>query len=553
MFTAHQKHKLWLRLFACIGLGLIWAFAFPKWNMVGFAWLTPACLIVIGAGTQGKSVFGWAYLASWTHAATSLYWLLNMPHFTGALAGWFSLSAYVALFPALWTAICWHLIYQFKGTAHNGAPTDTLQWLRSRTLFEAQRLSILGAVLWVGMEWIVSNLFTGFPWLLLGASQLPYAPLAQTAALGGVPMISFIVVWTSLATGIGIARTKLRTPGPWTWLPDTILPVGVTIALCIYGYQRIQSIEDSRPKETFKVALIQPAFPQTLIWNSLEDQSRFEDLLGLSKAALQLDVDLLVWPEGAFPGNIQSFKPMKDLLNQHQAWFCFNGTDVDFETLNSDHPTTFNAAFFMNPSGQLRDTYHKRHLVMFGEYVPLHQWFPILKILTPIQHLFTAGKQAEAFHLPEQDIRLFPLICFEDVMPHLSHQATHEIDCLLNLTNDGWFKESAAQFQHAGLAAFRSIETGLPMIRCGNNGLTCWVDPAGRINTPGSHLGSEDIYSKGFRIMDIPKGWKVPLTLYQNIGRYFSLTCFLISCILILAKTKKKTESPSTSNVINLE
>ena len=84
----------------------------------------------------------------------------------------------------------------------------------------------------------------------------------------------------------------------------------------------------------------------------------------------------------------------------------------------------------------------------------------------------------------EQDIRLFPLICFEDVMPHLSHQVTHEIDCLLNLTNDGWFKESAAQFQHAGLAAFRSIETGLPMIRCGNNGLTCWVDPAGRINTP---------------------------------------------------------------------
>ena len=537
---APRKHMIWIRVLASIGLGLVWAFAFPTWNMVGFAWVAPACLIAISASSKGKAVFGWAYLASWVHAATALYWLLNMPHLAAAIAGWLSLSAYVALYPALWGWICWLTLSKFKNNPHSEQPINTLEWFRSLTLLNAQRLSLSGAVLWVGMEWLVSHLFTGFPWLLLGASQLPWTPLAQTAAIGGIPLISFIMVWTSLSVGIGIVRTRIRTPNPWKWMPDAALPVCVIIALNFYGYQRIQSIEASRPKDSIQVALIQPAFPQTLIWDSREDQSRFEDLLKLSEAALQLDVDLLVWPEGAFPGNIDSFKPVWDLLDRYQAWLCFNGTDVDVETLSTDDPTIFNAAFLMNPSGQLKSIYHKRHLVMFGEHVPLDQWFPFLRMLTPIEQLFTAGKQPEVFHLPEKDVRFFPLICFEDVMPYLSHEATQEIDYLLNLTNDGWFKESAAQIQHAGLASFRSIEMGLPMIRCGNNGLTCWIDPAGRRDGVGFANDSLDIYGRSFRVAEIPKGWNVPATLYQRLGKHFSFGCFLIGCAMVMATLRKK-------------
>jgi apolipoprotein N-acyltransferase len=124
-----------------------------------------------------------------------------MPHLAGAIAGWLSLSAYVALYPALWTWMCWHILSKLKNTHHPEQSINTLEWLRSLTLLKAQRLSLLGAVLWVSMEWIVSHLATGFPWLLLGASQLPWTPLAQTAAMGGVPLISFMMVWTSLSVG----------------------------------------------------------------------------------------------------------------------------------------------------------------------------------------------------------------------------------------------------------------------------------------------------------------------------------------------------------------
>lgn len=540
MISATHKTRLFLRLFASLGLGIIWALAYPTWSMVGFAWIAPVCLIAIGAGCKSKHIFGWSFLASWAQSATVLYWLLNMPHLPAAIAGWLSLSAYVACYPALWAWLVWRKITQLRIGVHPDKPPDILEWIRSLTLINAQYLALWGAALWGGMELAVSHLLTGFPWLLLGATQLPWTPLAQTAALGGVPMISFIIVWTSLSLGIGIARSRLTSPSPWKWMADVIVPAGVIGLLSIYGYERIKTIDASRPAESFRVALIQPAFPQTLIWNSQEDQSRFDDLLSLSEAALKLEPDLLVWPEGAFSGNIESFVPVWDLLDRHQAWLCFNGTDVDVTTLDTEDPTTFNAAFLMDPSGKLTDTYHKRHLVMFGEFVPLSQWFPFLKMLTPIQHLFTPGKQSKTFSMPLQNVQLYPLICFEDVMPYLTRGATRQqIDFLLNLTNDGWFKESAAQFQHASLAAFRSIETGLPMIRCGNNGLTCWIDPTGQLHGMAPSNDSTDIYGRGFRVLEIPKGWAVKPPIYQSIGKFFSWGCLFSALALWFVQGRK--------------
>ena len=174
---------------------------------------------------------------------------------------------------------------------------------------------------------------------------------------------------------------------------------------------------------------------------------------------------------------------------------------------------------------------------MFGEFVPFSKWLPFLKYLTPVIHLFTPGQSSKAFHIPDLDIHLFPLICFEDVMSYLTKEAMHqEVDFILNLTNDGWFKESAAQFQHASLAAFRSIETGLPMIRCGNNGLTCWIDPTGQRH--GVTVGDEntDVYGRGFRVMEIPKGWHVAPAIYRIVGDLFAWMCLLVATAVWLLR-----------------
>ncbi len=539
------------KLALCAGLGFLWTLSYPQWQMVGFAWIIPACLIALSANLKLKAVFGWCYLASWIHSATTLYWLLNMPHFAGAIAGWLSLTLYTAIYPALWACLFWGLLLRSQILCQKAVQKrkGTLEWFRSLTLIESQRIALVGAMLWVGAEWMMSHLLTGFPWLILGATQLTWGPLAQTASLGGVSMISFVMVWTSLSVGMGLIRTQLTNPHPWKWIPDSILPLGVVLLLNVYGYQRIQLIESLRSEETIRVGLVQPAFPQTLIWDAEEDQTRFEELLKLSEAALQLSPDLLLWPEGAFPGNVNTVEPLWELLNKYKAWLCFNGTDVDVKSQETDNPRIYNSAFLMDPSGRLKGTYHKRHLVMFGEFVPFSDQLPFLKMLTPIQNLFTAGVEAQVFHLPDMGVALYPLICFEDVMPYLCDQTRQKkADILINLTNDGWFKESAAQIQHASLAAFRSIETGLPMIRCGNNGLSCWIDPAGKIRATDSGGDPSDVYDQGFRIVEIPKNWEMKPTVYQKVGRFFPAVCFwagLLPSLFLILKSRRSREIKS--------
>src|SRR5262249_37308270 len=136
--------------------------------------------------------------------------------------------------------------------------------------------------------------------------------------------------------------------------------------------------------------------------------------------------------------------------------------------------------FFFNPTGQLVSSYRKQHLVMFGEYLPGARWFPFLRKVIPIPGDFTPGTGPIPFELSKPRVRLSTLICFEDVFPDVARRsAAEESDFLLNLTNDGWFGESAAQWQQAANAVFRAVENGVPLVRCTNNGLTCWINARG--------------------------------------------------------------------------
>jgi apolipoprotein N-acyltransferase len=526
MAFLHKKERI-LHLLAATVLGLIWSLAYPSWSMTGFAWLIPASLIFISHSKSGRGHFLWGFFTGWIHCATALYWLLQMPYLPGALAAWFFLSCYVACYPGLWCWIVWRGIRSETPQRDSLIKSFILPNLRNMTLFRAQTFAICAASLWVALEFAVSNLLTGFPWLLLGSTQLPNTPFVQSASLAGVPLISFVMVWASVSTGIGLSRLQLHRRNPWRWIPDTILPLCFVTILTLFGYQRIGSMDANVPSSSLNIALIQPNFPQDLIWDHQKSQVQFKELIRLSEAALQTNPDILVWPESALPADIKSFEPVWDLLKKHKVWLCFNGTDIRRKAPDDGTVLMYNAAFLMDPDGILQGTYHKRHLVMFGEFVPFSKWFPFLKRLTPLEGMFTPGTQAKWFHVSEHAAHLFPLICFEDVMPELAREAGRaKTDFLINMTNDGWFGESSAQLQHASLAAFRCIENGLPMVRCGNNGLTCWIDPAGRRHAMGS---LEDLHGRGFKIVQVPKQWKVDTTFYQKTGNLFAWICVGIS------------------------
>src|SRR5262249_13507296 len=113
----------------------------------------------------------------------------------------------------------------------------------------------------------------------------------------------------------------------------------------------------------------------------------------------------------------------------------------------------------LNPDGNIAGTYRKQRLVIFGEYVPLADWLPFMKWFTPIQGGFTPGERPVAFAMTEPKVKMSVLICFEDIFPHLARDYVEDdTDVLVTLTNNGWFGESAAQWQHAGSAMFRAVD-----------------------------------------------------------------------------------------------
>ncbi|MCI0347964.1 MAG: apolipoprotein N-acyltransferase, partial [Acidobacteriales bacterium] len=181
----------------------------------------------------------------------------------------------------------------------------------------------------------------------------------------------------------------------------------------------------------------------------------------------------------------------------------------------------------------IMDTYRKRRLVMFGEYVPLSRWLPFLKKLAHAQGEFTPGRDVVTFNLSGLDVQTSVLICFEDIFPHITREhVKDDTDFLLNLTNNGWFGESAAQWQHAAGAVFRAIENGVPLVRCANNGLTCWVDTRGALHEI-YFPGSDNVYKAGFKIARLPlpaEGAWSP-TLYRKHGDWFGWVCVVVTVV----------------------
>ena len=349
--------------------------------------------------------------------------------------------------------------------------------------------ALRSAATWVALEMILARIFTGFPWNLLGDSQYRIVPLIQFASFTGVYGVSFLVVWTSMSLLCGAVAVFGKPTQRSPWMAEIILPFAAIFVAMFYGFHQLA--HPSVDVREVKVALVQPGIPQTMIWDAEQNRERFRDLMGLSEDALAQPADVLIWPEAALPGTPfdddgKLGAPIAELARRHKSWLIIGGDDVDAQPAETNY---FNASFLINPEGQLAARYHKRGLVIFGEYIPLVRWLPFIKWFTPITGSYTPGDRTVQFQLAgaatsslhsigsREKVQTSVLICFEDVFPHLARKSVEpDTDFLVNITNDGWFGEGAAQWQQAAAATFRTIENGVPLIRCANTGITCWID-----------------------------------------------------------------------------
>lgn len=538
--------------------GLLLAAAFPKWGVAGLGWLAPGLILATTLGMEKGAAFRIGYVAGMAHCLASLYWLLFIPVALAPIAGWVALAAYQAFYTALWVYLCWAVhpadlvIKLGAGTARphssrgdesspprftgstgetsSGGILSLLDRLVSASWPQRLAWGISCAALWVAGEMIEARLFSGFPWNFLGASQYRMLPIIQLSSVTGVYGVSFLMAWFSAAL-LCAAAVVIRQPTMRrVWMGELIVPLMALIAAVTFGLR--QSFAPPPAAPTLKVALIQPSIPQKMIWDPGEANGRFKQLLELSEKALQSHPELLIWPEAAVPNVLRfdtnNLPAITNLVRAHKIWLILGADDVMWRP-NSVKETDYdyyNSSFLISPEGELVALYQKRKLVIFGEYLPLRRWLPFLESLTGLGS-FAAGTKAVPFDLPDLKVKTSVLICFEDLFPHLVREDVQEdTDFLVNLTNNGWFGESAAQWQHAANAVFRAVENGLPLVRCTNNGLTCWIDARGRMHEV-YFPGSRDIYQVGFKLANVPvlAGHPRNPTFYRQHGDCFGWAC----------------------------
>jgi apolipoprotein N-acyltransferase len=554
------------RLALALLAGLLLGLAFPTPGWAGLAWLVPGALMFSAIGLSGPAAFRLGYAAGLVSWLVSMRWLLNIPFPAGAVAGWLALSGYLALFTGTWVWLATRFVAQVTEAGRREAaavarpraternrlddeasavvpPADEGPWRKAIDGFAALpwfRRAMLGmsvSVLWVSLEMVQARLFTGFPWNFLGVAFWKNGPLIQIASVTGVYGVSFIVCWCSVALGGALLLVVTRPVGRFAWIAEGRLPLITLLIIVGIGLNRMLPPRDgARPTSTVSVALVQPSIPQQLIWDDSASPARFQKAFDLSRQAIATKPDVLVWPEGFLPG----FEPdqlaaMTNLIRSAEARWVFGADDRDVGP--DGKPRFYNAAVVAAQDGRFDGVYRKRRLVIFGEYVPLAKQLPFLRWLTPIGDGFTAGDRPAAFRLGGADrpVVASPVICFEDIFPH--HTRSHvapETDFLLELTNDGWFGESGAQWQHCANASFRAVENGVPLVRCANNGVTCWIDGSGRLRDFLGE-GQGDVHAPGFLLANIPvraAGDAAPApTFYHEHGDVFGWACVALSVL----------------------
>ena len=536
--------------------GLAAALAHPTPGWAGLAWVAPALLWFGACGLRGAEGFRYGYVAGLVHFLVLLRWMRHIPFPIGAYAGWVALSAYCALFPALWIRLGLRL--------HGGGPETDVDrpigswscWLSGAQAYARQPWALRASQLmtlalgWVALEYLRSHLLSGFPWAPLGVSQWRQLPLIQLASVTGVYGVSFVVCWSSLALGGAFLSMGLRPESRWSWTAEARLPLLVTLCVMgwgfweVMGYRRLE--RQANPK-TVRLGLVQPSVPQTLQWDPDEQGRTFTKIEGLSRQALALEPEVLIWPEGTFGLSETNYGRMVALIGKDGPdWILGADDSVTREAGNGERPgmARYNAAFLRRGDGSMPPAYWKRRLVPFGEFVPLARWLPFLKWLTPIGDGFESGDRPWTFRLTG-GATAAPVICFEDVFPHgIRDHVRPEVDFILGITNDGWFAESAAQWQHTASAVFRAVENGVALVRVCNNGLTGWWDACG---TPRDVLGeaSGNVYAPGILLASVPIGLPRTETPYHRHGDIFAQASLaLVGWRLLRSFRGRRTPAP---------
>ena len=382
---------------------------------------------------------------------------------------------------------------------------------------------------WVLLEYLRSYLFTGFPWAQVGFSQYKNLPIIQIADITGSWGVSFLVVLTNLVF-YSVLRKRLG-------LRILLICASILFLFLIYGFNKLSYKPDlCSDKGLLKVSVVQGNIPQDLKWDKRAAAEILNSYLELTKVAAKDGSSLIVWPEASVP----ALWGEESADAQFSQVFSLAGqlnTNLLVGAVSRSGEAYFNSALFIDNLGHPVRIYNKLHLVPFGEYVPFKSTFPFLQTIAPIGDI-EPGREYTIFRQP---VNFSVLICFEDLFPELSREFVKRgARFLVNITNDAWYKQGSAPYQHFAASVFRAVENRVYLVRAANTGISGFIDPFGRLSSIVQDAAGKNSFVKGYSSQNIHLA-PIRRTIYNRYGDLFVLFCLLFdSCVIIFVLRKRK-------------
>lgn len=541
----------------CMGSGLLSALAFSTHSTAWLVWFSfiPWLYVLFRhqdahaeasrwALAKRFGFYSWLFGASfnigiihWLKELHPLTWLPGVDNATSLLivyGGIFGISLFVSL---------WGLIYGI-----------VLGALKPQGVLRV----VYPAVLWMFMEALQAMGQMSLPWARLAVSQYKNLWLLQIVPHTGQLVIGAVII----ALNAALARFVLSfgpDPEPqayWKYpgFRSGFSVLGIVGLLLAYGASRLNSHPTPAPaNDDVQVAVVQGNIPQGQKWSTNEEYwsniASIFDIYSTETAKVlqqspQGKLDLVLWPESAIPVVLHHIpmyeKAFGEISKRTGGYFVSGAFDQEVFRESPMH----NAAALFNPSGQLQSWYYKRQLVPFGEFFPYRSTLEALpgvgtlvKKLNPMNSDTAAGTSPALFDTPFGKIGT--QICFESVYPEVTRSSVKAgANLLVVITNDGWYRDAIALYQHLGHAVLRSLENERYLARAGNTGISAFIDPYGRILNQSLPL-EQTAMLRGLPRSELKNQ---ELTLYTRYGDWPLLPGFLL---LVFGEVWRRRQTPS--------
>jgi apolipoprotein N-acyltransferase len=507
---------------------LLLVLSFPAFDLGFFAWFSLVPLLMSLKGKPLTVSFGFSFLTGILFFMGVFYWINTVKGFS--LLNFLVLGIYMGSYFGVFGLL-------FNWISRNTELTPVLT----------------APVLWVTMEYLRSNAgFMALPWALLGHSQYLNLSIIQIASFAGVYGVSYLIVMvnTILCELSVYLLRRNQSHDDGKLLPRYTRSIGFIGILLLsgsilYGFHILSQNEE---ENFIAVAVVQGNIPQHRKWDPDFMRQNLETHITLSKeASATSSPSLIVWPESSIPEtftkNIYLMQKISLLAKELKTYLLIGtGHRPKFGSREFREKHYFNSAFLLSPDGGMVNRYDKIQLLPFAEYLPYKGILPWPEHFESITDKLIPGKEETLFQIEGKSFGV--LICWENIFPALFRRFVEKgAHFMVNITNEAWFGETAAPYQFLSMSVYRAVENHISIARSANTGISCFIDPHGRITGIVRDSQGNSTFTEGSLTASLPVSrTKTFYTRYGDIFVYLNIAVLVMLMMSALLRSKTKTK-----------